>query len=207
MTKFSDIYRNIILEHPHPVPPRRSIRPAAVSFLLQKGTHPRLLAIEKAAHPHYTWAGQVALPGGHVDPEDPDSTHTALRELEEELHIPADQVDIIGSMGHFMTLNNVCIEVIAGWWNGLGPLRHDPSEIARVLDIPLESLMETHQRQGFQGREPDWTELRYPVGDTEIWGATARIIHHFMECLLSPDSLNPADAVSLENGSVPSARN
>ncbi|MDY0162587.1 CoA pyrophosphatase [Desulfobotulus sp.] len=188
MKSFPETYQNIILRHPHPGPPSQRIRPAAVSFLLTPESEPKLLAIQKAPHPHYTWAGQVALPGGHIDPRDPDSTHAALRELKEELNIPSEEVRIIGSMGHFMTLNNVCIEVLAGWWQGAGPLTLDPAEISRVLDIPIQGLMETHQRQGFHGREPDWTELRYPIGeDAVIWGATARIVHHFMECLLSPE--------------------
>ncbi|TWI67814.1 NUDIX domain-containing protein [Desulfobotulus alkaliphilus] len=185
MNTFAKTYQDIILNLPHPEPPGKRIRPAAVSFLLTPDKAPRLLAIQKAAHPSYTWAGQVALPGGHVDPEDPDTKHTALRELEEELGISSDKVDMIGSLGHFMTLNNVCIEVLAGWWQGTGPLRHDPSEIDRVMDIPLHILMESHLASGFSGRDPDWTELRYPIKDAVIWGATARIIHHFMECLLS----------------------
>ncbi|MCW7752525.1 CoA pyrophosphatase [Desulfobotulus sp. H1] len=189
MNSFGNFYRDIVLNQPHPAPPAQRTRPAAVSFLITPGEKEnRLLAIQKAAHPGYTWAGQVALPGGHVDPEDQSPTHTALRELKEELAIPADQVTIIGSMGHFMTLNNVCIEVLAGWWNGSGPIHPDPSEISRVLDISLTHLMEIHLEKGFAGREPDWTELRYPLDDAVIWGATARIIHHFMECLISPDS-------------------
>lgn len=181
----NDTYRRIVRSFPHPEAPACGSLPAAVSLLLIPGDETKLLAIEKAPHHSYTWAGQVALPGGRVDRLDPDSAHAAMRELKEELGIPQKEVELIGSMGHFMTLRDVCIEVWAGWWKGKGPLRPDPSEISRTFDIPLENLLKTHQEMGFSGREPHWRELLYPVEDTVIWGATARIVHHFMECLLA----------------------
>lgn len=180
-------YHHIVKSFPHPEVPACKVFPAAVSFLLIPGEETELLAIEKAPHQSYTWAGQVALPGGRVDAHDPDSAHAAMRELEEELGIPKNEVEIIGSMGHFMTLRDVCIEVWAGWWQGNGPLHPDPSEISRTLNIPLKKLLQTHEEKGFAGREPHWQELFYPVEDTMIWGATARIVHHFMECLLAVD--------------------
>lgn len=178
-------YHHIVNSFRHPEAPGEETIPAAVSFLLTPGDETRLLAIQKAPHETYTWAGQVALPGGRVDPEDQGSAHTALRELREELGIPGREVEMIGSLGHFMTLNDICIEVWAGWWHGEGPLAPDPSEISRTLDIPLGALLKTHHEKAYSGREPHWRELFYPVEDTMIWGATARIVHHFMECLLS----------------------
>lgn len=180
-------YENIVKSFPHPEAPTFGIIPAAVSFLLTSNGETRLLAIEKAPHHSYTWAGQVALPGGRVDPEDQDSANAALRELKEELGIPKRDVELIGSMGHFMTLRGICIEVWAGWWKKEGRLHPDPSEVSRAFDIPVEKLLKTHKEKGYAGREPHWEELLYPVEDTVIWGATARIVHHFMECLIAAE--------------------
>ena len=94
-----------------------------------------------------------------------------------------DQVRLLGSIGHFQTINHRDIEVFAGLWNGIGPLRHDPIEISRILEIPLRDLVQTHIERGFHDRIPDIQELRYPFEDVEVWGATARILHHFIELM------------------------
>lgn len=176
-------FERLVLEHRHPEAPPGDIRPAAVNFLLDFSSTPELLAILKAPHPSYPWGNQVALPGGHVDPEDASPAHAALRELMEEMAIPEEQVRVVGSMGHFMTIRNVCIEVIAGVWNGKGPIRFDPHEIARVIRVPVPALMEAHIGRGFTDRQPALEELLYPAEDQQIWGATARIVHYFLERL------------------------
>ena len=81
------------------------------------------------------------------------------------------------------TKSNRDIEVFTGLWNGVGPVGHDPAEIARVLEIPLQVLVQTHIAEGFHNRVPDVQELRYPFEDVVVWGATARIFHHFIELL------------------------
>jgi len=143
----------------------------------------RLLTIQKSDSYGYPWRNQVALPGGHIDPADSSPVEAAFRELEEELRIPPDQVDFIGSLGHFQTTNQKDIQAFVGLWNGEGPLRFDPGEIARVLEIPLIRLVDIHRRRNFHGRIPDIRELRYPIENVEIWGATARILHFFIELL------------------------
>ena len=64
-----------------------------------------------------------------------------------------------------------------------GKKKPDPAEISRVLKIPLQLLVHTHLVQRFHHRIPDVKELRYPFQDVEVWGATARILHHFIELL------------------------
>jgi len=142
-----------------------------------------ILAIQKSDSQGYPWRNQVALPGGHIDPADSSPEAAAYRELEEELRIPPGQVDLIGSLGHFQTTNQKVIEAFVGVWTGEGPVRYDPAEIARVLEIPLIRLVDIHRRRNFHGRIPDIRELRYPFEDVEIWGATARILHFFIELL------------------------
>lgn len=54
-----------------------------------------------------TNAGEVCFPGGKRDPEDRDDVHTALREAEEEIGLPADQVEVVCRL--FPILNKVCM--------------------------------------------------------------------------------------------------
>jgi hypothetical protein len=84
-------------------------------------------------------------------------------------------------MGHFQTINRRDIEVFTGLWKAVGAVRHDPTEISRILRIPFRALVQTHNAKNFHGRIPDVDELRYPFEDVVIWGATARILHHYIE--------------------------
>jgi 8-oxo-dGTP pyrophosphatase MutT (NUDIX family) len=121
----------------------------------------------------------VALPGGHVDPSDATSLDAAYRELYEELGIPRERIDLVGGMGHFQTINCKDIEVFVGAWDGRGTLNTDPTEVARVLEIPLAEVIAHHRFE----KEP--IDPVYPFDDVRIWGATARILHYFID-LVSP---------------------
>lgn len=156
-------------------------RLASVFMLLFNMSNPHLLAILKSDTDGYPWRNQVALPGGHADEEDASPLDTAFRELDEELGIPRDQVELIGTTGHFQTINYVDIQVFVGLWNEKGPIRFDKNEIARVLKIPFEKLFHTHLISNFHERSPDTLNLIYPFRGVEIWGATAKILHHFIE--------------------------
>lgn len=145
---------------------------------------PHCLAIQKSDTDGYPWRNQVALPGGHIDKTDASPLDAAYRELREEVSISPNQVELIGSLGHFQTLLKPRdIEVFVGWWSGEGPVSYDPVEISRVLEIPLKSLIETHVTNGYHGQQIGVNELTYPYLDVVIWGASARIFHHFIECI------------------------
>jgi 8-oxo-dGTP pyrophosphatase MutT (NUDIX family) len=145
---------------------------------------PHILAIQKSDNEGYPWRNQVALPGGHIESTDADPVAAAFRELEEELNISQDQVDFIGSIGHFQTLTRPRdIEAFIGLWNGKGPIRCDASEIARILEIPLKTIVGIHRAKRYHDRQPDIRELEYPFEDIVIWGATAKILHHFIELI------------------------
>ncbi len=151
-------------------------------LLLFDRPDPHILAIQKSDTQGYPWRNQVALPGGHLEKTDPSSVAAAFRELEEELNISRDQVDFIGSIGHFQTLTKPRdIEAFIGLWNGLGPLRYDTTEISRILQIPLKALIQVHQDRNYHEVRPDIRELEYPFENLIIWGATAHIIYRFLE--------------------------
>jgi 8-oxo-dGTP pyrophosphatase MutT (NUDIX family) len=163
-------------------PPDNQLRPTCVFLLLYNKDDPHCLVIQKSDSDGYPWRNQVALPGGHIDKSDASPLEAAYRELKEEVNIPPNQVELIGSLGHFQTLVKPRdIEVFVGWWNGEGPVSIDPVEISRVLEIPLKSLIETHVVNGYHNRQFGVKELTYPFLDVVIWGASARIIHHFIE--------------------------
>ncbi len=80
-----------------------------------------ILTVQKTDNEGYPWRNQVALPGGHVDKEDASPLEAAYRELEEELKIKKGQVELMGSLGHFQTINQKDLNVFIGIWKTREP--------------------------------------------------------------------------------------
>ena len=131
-------------------------------------------------------AGEISFPGGLADPgETP--VATALRETDEELGLPPDEVEVLGTLGTFHTrvLGTVIVPVV-GLLASEPEFRPNAAEIERVLLQPVAGL-------SGMGRESEftWEGQTFPtyVFDTPgqvIWGATARILRGFLDALESP---------------------
>jgi 8-oxo-dGTP pyrophosphatase MutT (NUDIX family) len=152
-----------------------------VFLLLYNKDEPYFLAIQKSDNDGYPWRNQVALPGGHIEKYDASPVDAAYREVQEEVNIPRSQIELIGSIGHYQTINDRDIQVFVGLWNGQGPVRYESAEISRVLEIPVRTILQTHISNHYHDRIPDVSELTYPFQDVVIWGVTARILHQFIE--------------------------
>ncbi len=186
--KCINIIRSSIENGSHPGPPAGDLfQPTSVIALFIFNSEVELLFIQKADVPGYPWANQMAFPGGHKDKEDASTRETALRELTEEMGIHADNVEIIGSLGHFQTINSKDIEAWVGIWNKKDDIQHDTAEISRVFQIPIKHLMKLHKEQGYAGTYGNIMTLKYPYEDVLIWGVTAKIVHHLLEILLKND--------------------
>lgn len=169
----------------HPAAPTPGhFEPTSVMALFMFEPVVKLLFIQKADTKGYTWANQMAFPGGHKDETDQDTRETALRELEEEMGIVESNVDVIGSIGHFQTLNNKDIEAWTGIWNQKDEIVYDRAEISRVFEIPLDHLIKCHKDNNFNVRTIDIMRLIYPYEDVRIWGATAKILCHMLNLIL-----------------------
>src|SRR3989449_10807061 len=82
--------------------------------------------------------GQISFPGGATDRDDPDAMTTALRETDEELGIPPDQVLVLGALDDVhATVSGFLITPFAGIIPHPFPLRVNAAEIAEVLTVPL----------------------------------------------------------------------
>ena len=110
---FADL-KDIICRTPAPEAPESgSYKPACVFLLLYDLEDPHILAIQKTDSEGYPWRNHVALPGGHLDPEDASPLEGAFRELEEEVSISRNQVKLFGSIGHFQTINTETLKCSA----------------------------------------------------------------------------------------------
>ncbi len=122
--------------------------------------------------------GQVAFPGGRVDPTDSDAIDAALREAEEEIALPRARVAIAGTADRYRTGTGFAITPVVGIFPPDLVLIPHEIEVASVFEVPLAFLLDpANQRRAsamWQGRERHFYEIRWQ--DRRIWGATAAMI-------------------------------
>jgi 8-oxo-dGTP pyrophosphatase MutT (NUDIX family) len=160
-------------------------REAAVFALLVSRPELSLVLIKRAERGD-PWSGQVAFPGGRLDPEDESPLAAAYREAAEEIGVAPPAIQYHGPLGKFLTLSgSVLVHAFLGSWDGVGPLRPAPAEVAAIVECPLATLWTFHNREGFAGQAAEdlGTRLAYPSPAGLIWGVTARMIHHLLETL------------------------
>lgn len=135
------------------------------------------------AHP-----GQVAFPGGKVDPVDADEIEAALREAEEEVGVNPDEVKLISRGAPYITGTGFRIVPVLGVLPEGFVARPDPIEVDSVFETPLSFLMKAanHQRQkaSWKGQVRHYYEM--PYEGHRIWGVTAGIIRALYERLYEP---------------------
>lgn len=129
--------------------------------------------------------GQISLPGGRQEPEE-SLEQTALREAQEELKIDPDSVRILGRLTPlFIPPSNYCIYPIASFSEKRPDFQPAAQEVAEVLEIPVEHLlepenthMETWMIRGAEVKVPF-----YLFRGHKIWGATAMVLAELVELL------------------------
>lgn len=161
-----------------PAPTGQALRPAAVlaPLILHDGP-PRLLFTERAAH-LTKHAGQISFPGGRVDAGDVSPAAAALREVEEEIGVPADKVELLGRFDPYETVTGFQVTPFVGVLKPGYAIRPDPGEVADVFEAPFDFLMDArnHERQYrvWQGHKRYFYAM--PWQDRFIWGATAGML-------------------------------
>ncbi len=133
--------------------------------------------------------GQISFPGGIVDRADGSFLEAALRECEEEIGLPRRAVDPLGALDDTETF---ATQFIITPWVGLvtEPVawRPDGEEIEKVIEVPWSALVdpgnvrvELWERDG--ARRPVYF---YDWQGESIWGATARILKHYLDVVTGP---------------------
>lgn len=133
-----------------------------------------------------THGGQVAFPGGQVEPEDETIVRTALRETQEEIGVKAIDVSVIGELSEvFIPPSNFIVTPIVGYLPYRPDFFPDKREVDKVIEVPLLDLLynlEIEQRT-VNVRKQQLKTYGFRVDDNWIWGATALMIYEFLEVL------------------------
>ncbi len=170
-------------------------RRAAVALVLRPGAGGRTeaLFIERAEHPHDPWSGHMALPGGRVDPSDPDARFAAERETREEVGLDLSAGRRIGRLDdlegrHAGRPVGLLISAFVYRHPDPGPLVLN-HEVSHALWVPVDELV-APQRQVEVPRAV--AGRRFPgirVGDSErhiVWGLTYRFLELFLSAVGRP---------------------
>jgi 8-oxo-dGTP pyrophosphatase MutT (NUDIX family) len=163
---------------------------------------PTVLLTRRAAHMK-THSGQIAFPGGKVDPEDANMHMTALREAEEEVGLSARHVQVIGELPVYVTGTSFWVTPVIALVTPDFVLRPNADEVDDVFEVPLSFLMNpaNHRRHAYewQGSRRQWFSMPYEERRTDangevqavehfIWGATAGMLRNFYRFLIAPPS-------------------
>ncbi|GAA3397572.1 NUDIX hydrolase [Cryptosporangium minutisporangium] len=128
------------------------------------------------AHP-----GQLALPGGRLDPGE-DAVDAALRELGEELGVPATRSAYVGALDDYTTRSGYVITPIVFAIGDAPPLAPNPAEVAEVYTIPLADV--DVEPRYLRIPESDQPVIQLPLVGTYVHAPTAAVIYQFREVAL-----------------------
>src|SRR6478672_7548954 len=164
------------LEGDLPDLPARNDIPAAVLIALTDRPRPGLILTVRREHLR-THAGQVAFPGGRIDPGE-DAVTAALREAHEEIMLDPKVVEVVGSIEPYRTITGYVVTPVLGVIPADLPLEPHEHEVADWFEAPLAFLLDpaNQQQRGalFEGRERHYYEIDW--NGRRIWGATAAMI-------------------------------
>jgi len=169
--------RTLPMENDPRVATSALLSPAAVLVAITDRPEPGLILTMRASSLR-KHAGQIAFPGGRVDPEDADETAGALREAQEEIGLPPEQVDVIGTADRYHTFTGFDIIPVLGIIPPDLPLVPQESEVADVFELPLSFALDpaNHVRRDLmiEGVERHFYEILWK--NWRIWGITAGIL-------------------------------
>ncbi len=127
--------------------------------------------------------GQIALPGGSIDPGDDGPVAAALRETEEETGISADQVEVLGELPPVLVpVSSFVVTPVLAWAPSVRAGRVlDTAEVLHTLRAPVDELLDPAARATVWIGGHGSSGFRVPTG--WVWGFTGNLLDHLFTAL------------------------
>lgn len=142
-----------------------------------------------------THRGQVAFPGGRVDPEDADRVATAVREADEEIGLRLHDLDVLGALDDVVARGQTVVTPVVAMVRGRPTFVPSPHEVARIFTIPISDLQIA---EGWRTQPVTWKGRVWPMyffdydGET-LWGVSAYITLKLLSLLPGGTPFTPPD--------------
>lgn len=164
---------------------REGLREAAVLIPIVDRGEEASVILTKRAETLRNHSGQVAFPGGGIDPGDPSPEFAALRETSEEIGLARDHIEVIGRMPDYVAGSGYRIAPVLGIVRPGFHLSINQHEVDAAFEVPLRFLMDpaNHHQGSRLWDNRTWVYYDMPYGGQRIWGVTAGIIRTLYERL------------------------
>ena len=147
--------------------------------LLDKPEGLTVLLTQRAMHlAHHP--GQISFPGGKQEEQDRDLVDTALREAWEEINLPPQNCQIIGTLPQHQTITGFCITAVVAIVDPDFDLVFDTNEVSDAFEVPLNFLLDTKHyitEHFYRGTLTNPVHF-IPWQQRMIWGATAALLRN-----------------------------
>ncbi|MFD2738386.1 CoA pyrophosphatase [Sulfitobacter aestuarii] len=165
------------------LPADRKLRPAGVLAAITEDDGRLRLLLTKRSSALRHHPGQIAFPGGKQDGGDVDVIAAALREAEEEIGLPRDRVEVLGTLPSHETVTGFQVTPVIGYVAEPFVIRPERGEVEEVFSVPLNHVLDpgnyiVHSRR-WRGQRRYYYAV--PFGPYYIWGATARMLRAWAE--------------------------
>ena len=170
--------------------PEQSPTVACVLVLLfPKNDKWHFALMQRVPHEKDVHSGQISFPGGRFEESDDSLEFCALRETEEEVGVPIDDVTVLGQLSELhIPVSNFQVYPFVGFVKNTPTFIPQPTEVQQIIEVPIEMLKDVSNQKTIDFRVRKNIILKdtpyFDFYGNQVWGATAMMLSEFRAVVL-----------------------